>query len=253
MALVLCLVAPSALAEPVPAKLEAALAAKSSRVRIAAIAAVGRSDGDNAGVLLRRMLGDKIATVRAAAVEALGNVGELEQSAIALKRMSKDKSPLVRKINVQALKKLALREKLRGNEAVNVHLFAVRNSTGQEIPEALALLKNTVVSSLKKDIRHRFGIQPDSSQKGFGLMLKIKGIKPFAQDDVTGEQVDCEVTVVELPSKNLRMNSVASTGAGISGTLSDAMKKELTGDAILACAPALVDDFADFVTKMNAL
>ena len=240
----------SAFAQNVPDKVKAALDSRSSRVRIAAIAAISKSKAIDAQGLIETKLKDDTATVRAAAVEALARIGNSKSIAL-VKQMRTDKSKLVKKIVEQSLVILEAKQRSAKSPRVKVRVFDVLNTTGLDLGDAEKQFRTLVDGALNNETRRRFELQDDAKSKGYGLMLKISAMKPFAQDAVKGVQVDCEVTVVELPSKNLRMNSRATTGAGIEGDLSDKMKVELTGDAISACAPALVEDFVDFIVKLE--
>jgi hypothetical protein len=245
------------LAAPVPSKLRAALKSSSSRVRIAAVVAVSKSGADDARPLVESMLEDSEDIVRAAAVEGLERLKD-PAALPAVEKLLKDKSDLIRKVARRAWRLLKVEQKKKAKPTpaptggLVVDVGDVRNSTGKSLNGAEARLREKITNALRADGRKAFDIRNGGVTKGYGLLLKLKGLVPFEQDNVRGVQIDCDMTVVELPGKSLRMNSSASTGAGTTGKLTPKREAALVLDAIDACAPELARDFVDYVLKRGS-
>ncbi|MCP4501775.1 MAG: HEAT repeat domain-containing protein [Deltaproteobacteria bacterium] len=238
-------------ASTIPTKILSDLDDKRTKVRIAAVAAVTRSKDKNARRFLQGMLSDKAPQVRATAAKGLSVHGD-KKSITALEDLAKDeKSELVLKQIAAAV--AVLRAKKAGDglvenaekalPVVRVHVFPVDDLAKTGKPEYAAQLFKGVQDAIKANKKREWLFAPDASEKGYGVMLRIRAITPGKQGDVSLVEVKCEMTLVSTPAKALRLASNAAAAVGVEGELSEDMKWELVGDAIDACAPALVDDF----------
>ncbi len=224
----------------VSAKLKKSLDATSPKVRIAAIVAISKSKAPEARELLERMLGDEEATVRAAAIEGLGTLGDpAALPAVTLAARDTD-AP----VQSAAKSTLALLEARR----TRVDITDVGDLSGKSFKGLADLLQKGVSDVVTKQGGPAYVLVKDQNGKGYGLGLKIRTITQKQGTGANLVEVKCDMTIVELPSKALRLASSATSAAGIEGTISPRMEEELARDAVNACAPALAKDFLDYMT-----
>jgi hypothetical protein len=220
-------------------------------VRIAAVVATSKSGGSNARALLElRARTDVAAPVRAAAIEGLERIGD-PASLGAVRAALKDKSALVRKLAKRArivleAKKKSAERRGAGGPAVVVDLSDVTDGTNGAYPDLAKRLQAAVKRAIESDTRRNWKVSTTPRKKGYGLITRVRAIEPFSQGAVNGLEVRCEMTVVKLPSKALRLSLRANAAAGVSGPLKDKSKPGLVSDGINACAPALAKDFVDY-------
>jgi len=224
---------------------------KRPKVRIVAVAAVAKSGDKNARRILQGMLGDKSEQVRAAAARGLGQVGDPKALRALQLAVDEDKSKLVRR---EAKAALALLQKAKPKSAaagqggaVSVVVFPVDDVANTGRPELKTRLHDGVKAAIGASKKRQWAFTDDEKQKGYGVMLRIRSITEGKQGDVSLVEVKCEMTLVAMPSRALRVAASASAALGIEGALDPAMKDELVGDGIDACAPALVEDFLGYV------
>lgn len=247
-------------AEAIPPKVLAALESRSVRVRVTAVVAVSKSQDPNARVILEGMLKDEAEPVRAAALEGLQRV--LDPASLpAVKALEKDKSALVRRLAgettalLEARRRALARAKQKQpgapatGKAVVVELGPARDMSSRAPAGALDSLRGLVSYAVRTDRRRAVQVESAGVDKGYGLMLAIRSIEPFSQGAANGLEVRCELTVVELPSKALRLSLAATAAAGVEGALDPETEKSLVADAVQACAPALGKDFSDWLAK----
>jgi hypothetical protein len=243
----------AAAAAPLSAKIADKLHADSVRVRISAVVAASKSGADNARSLLEAKLrDDKAAPVRAAAVEGLERIGDPAALA-AVRKARKDKSALVRRLAeravtvLQAKKKAGLRRSPSSQgPAVPIDLSDVTDLSGGQYGDVASALRAQVKAGIESDSRRAWKVSTSPLRKGYGLITRVRAIKPFSQGGVNGLEVRCEMTVVKLPGKQLRLSLRANAAAGVQGELREQSKPGLVRDGIKACAPALAKDFVDY-------
>jgi hypothetical protein len=231
-----------ALAQPswaaVPARLKEGLASPSVKVRVIAVAAVARTKDQEAAALLRPMLADPEAAVRAAAVDGLVLLKDLG-AANAIAALKDDPDAAVRAVVARGMPKLKA-------AFVQVDTGDLSDLSGKASPELLDRFRATFEQELQKQTGG-VNIQRGGVQKGLGALLKIRSISKGSDGANEFIEVKCDVTVVELPGKILRVSSTANAAAGVEGAISAKMEAELARDGIDACAPSLAKDFADYV------
>jgi hypothetical protein len=113
-------------------------------------------------------------------------------------------------------------------------------------PGIVERLREGVKAALTTETRVPLDVRDTKQKDGFGLKLRIRSIDESVQDGVTIVSVKCEMTLVKLPENALRLQSTATAGAGIEGTLTDRDRAELQRDAVDACAPELAKDFIEY-------
>jgi len=245
-------------AEALPPTVLAGLESDRVRVRITAVVAVSKSDDPSARAILEGMLSDPVPAVRAAAVEGLGRVGD-PRALKALRKLEGDKDSVVRDVVTRTIAALeALPQPgADGGEAprptaraANLPRVVVDASDAKDMsglaPDGMVeKLRRNVVNALGSDPRLASEIQ-DGAQSGYGLLLRIRKIEERKQDNLSVVEVKCELTLVQLPGKALRMQSAATAAAGIEGGLDDKLRQELISDAIDVCGPELAKDFVDY-------
>jgi hypothetical protein len=224
----------------VPAKVKKGLDAKAPKVRIAAIVAISKLKDPEARSLLERMLTDEEATVRAAAIEGLGKIGD-PAALPAVARAAKDTDNPVADV---AKATLSLLESRR----TRVDMSDIGDLSGKNYKGLTEMLEKGVADTVAKQGGPAYVLVKDQNGKGYGLGLKIRAIAQKQQGAVNLVEVKCDMTIIELPSKALRLASSATSAAGIEGTISPRMEEELSRDAVAACAPALAKDFLDYMT-----
>ncbi len=237
-------------AKEVPPRVLEALGSDDVRVRVAAVVAVSKSGAPNARLILEAMLKkDESAPVRAAAIEGLARVGD-PLSLPVVKAAQNDKAALVRKVARKAATtleaKVARAYKEPEGMAVPIDLSDVRDTSGSGLPGLDKALQKRLVEELLKDSRRDWQVSTAPLKKGYGLFAKVRSITPFSQGGVQGLEVTCDITVVKLPGKALRLSLTATAAAGVKGKLREAQRASIVDDGIEACAPALAKDFLDY-------
>lgn len=245
----LCALSASA-AKKVPEKVLKALSSDDVRVRVAAVVAVSKSGADNARQILEAMLKrDESAPVRAACVEGLARIGD-PLALPAVKAALDDKAALVRKVARGAIvtleAKIAKSYKKPVDMPVPIDLSDVRDLSNAGFPGLDKALQKRLVEEMLKDSRRHWQVSTAPLQRGYGLLAKVRSIEPFRQGDVEGLEVTCDITVVKLPDKALRLSLTATAAAGVKGKLRDSARASIAMDGIEACAPALAKDFLDY-------
>lgn len=187
------------------------------------------------------------ATVRKVAASRLGERGDVSADAALAKVAIKDKSAAVREAAKRARGQLRAASK------------AVKKKVVVEVPAAGALddniplaateqLTRLVRAAVKSDPRRAFVVKEKANKEpGYSLLLSIRSATDGKQGNVSLVEARCELTLLALPSRSLRLSSSASAAAGMEGDLSPAERDELLQDAVGACAPALAADFIDYV------
>jgi hypothetical protein len=240
IALLLAFSVENAHAAGIPAKVKKALEATSPKVRIAAVVAISKSKAPEARELLEAMLADKETTVRAAAIEGLGTLGD-PAALPAITRAAKETDSTV----ASAAKSTMM---LLESRRTRVDLSDVGDLSGKNYKGLSELLEKGVAETVAKQGGPSYVLVKDQNGKGYGLGLKVRTIKQKSQPGANLVEVKCDMTIVELPSKALRLASSATSAAGIEGPISPRMEEELSRDAVAACAPALAKDFLDYMT-----
>lgn len=225
----------------IPARIKDGLASSSMKVRLIAIAAVAKTKDPDAAALLRPLIVDEAPLVRAAVVDglaALRDVGSYTQ----IVALQEDKDPAVRASVKKALKVL-------DGAAIRVDIGDVADLSGRNFPGATKRLQDKFEAALGQLLRKDVLIARGGVDKGYGALLKIRAVTTGVTDGNGMLEVKCDMTLVELPGKILRLTSTAAAAAGVEGKLPVAMEPELANDAIDACAPSLAKDFADYVEQ----
>lgn len=242
--------AQTAQAEGLSPKLLEKLESSSVRVRIAAVVAVSKSGAKNArGILEKALLEDKTVPVRAAAAEGLGRLGD-PKALPAIERALQDPSGLVKKVARAARAKLKSSASRAASPvsgpAIGVDLSDVDDISKAGFDGLAAQLQREVKKNIEANRRRNWQVSTTPRKKGYGLITRVRSIKPFSQDGVNGLDVRCEMTVVKLPSKALRLSLRANAAAGVQGKLSSKSKPGLARGGITACSKALAEDFIDY-------
>lgn len=222
----------------VPARLKDGLSSSSVKVRVIAVAAVAKTKDPEAAALLRPMLADPEAAVRAAAVDGLVLLKDAGAAA-AIAKLKDDPDAAVRAVVGRGLPKLA-------GALIQVDTGDLSDLSGKASPELLERFRSTFEAELQKQAGG-VNIQRGGVQKGLGAMLKIRSITKGSDGANEFIEVKCDLTLVELPGKILRVSSTANAAAGVEGTMPARMELELAKDGVDACAPSLAKDFADYV------
>lgn len=240
----------AAAASAVPPKVLEALGSDDVRVRVAAVVAVSKSGADNARLILETVARkDPAPPVRAAAIEGLERLGD-PLALAAVRAALDDKAALVRKVARQAVAVLEAKTvaayKRPGGMPVPIDLSDVRDLSGAGLPGLDKQLQSRLVEELNKDARRNWQVSTTPLKQGYGMLAKVRSITPFTQGDVSGFEITCDVTIVKLPGKALRLSLTATAAAGRKGKVNDDAKAGIASDGIDACAPALAKDFLDY-------
>lgn len=234
----------------VPAKVLKALQSDDVRVRVAAVVAVSKSGAEDARQTLERQLKhDASPPVRAACVEGLARVGD-PLALPAVKAALDDKAALVRRVAREAVTtlegKIAKSYKKPDGMPVPVDVSDVRDLSGAGLPGLDKALQKHLVEELLKDERRHWQVSTAPLKQGYGLLAKVRSVTPFSQGNVEGLEVACDITVVKLPDKALRLSLTATAAAGVRGKLKENAKAGVIQDGIAACGNALAKDFLDY-------
>ncbi len=224
----------------VPRQLKDALTSDSTKVRVIAIASIAKTKDPEARGLLEKMLGDKESSVRAAAVDGLALLKD-PAALVALQALKNDPDAAVKAVVARAV---AVLEALQ----VNVDIGDAEDLSKSGIDGLVALLQTNVERELRAQMP-TLSIRRGGVDKGYGLILKIRSINKSKQDGNGILEVKCDLTLVELPGKILRLSSSATAAAGLEGDIPKTMERELATDAINACAPSLAKDFVEYAQQ----
>ena len=159
-------------------------------------------------------------------------------SAGVIEKMKDDPDSAVRAVVGRAIPKMA-------DGLMQVDTGELSDLSGQASPELLDRLRSIFETELKK--MAPVATKRGGVGKGLGAMLKIRSITKGSDGTNEFLEVKCDLTLVELPGKILRVSSTASAAAGVEGKIPSKMEPELARDAIDACAPSLAKDFAEYV------
>lgn len=225
----------------IPARLREGLAASSVKVRLIAVAAVARTKDAEAAALLRPLLADESPVVRAAVVDSLAALVDVAAYAV-IAGLQKDPDAAVRTAAGKALKVL-------DNASVRVDIGDVADLSGRNYPGVTERLRDRFRLAVESDLKQGVVVGTTAVDKGYGAILKIRTVTTGMSDGNGMLEVKCDMTLVEMPGKILRLTASASAAAGVEGKLPAAMEPELANDAIDACAPSLARDFADYVEQ----
>jgi HEAT repeats len=224
-----------------PQKAIDGLQASSPKVRIVAISAIAKSKDPRARKLIEPLLTDSDGAVRAAAVDGLGRLGD-PAALGALEAIREDADTTVQKVLLRVLPVL---EKKR----ILVDIGEVQDITNNQVPGLMDELQAKVKAELERELGGAVTVRKGGVTKGYGLILGLRYIKQVKDGPNTILEVKCELTLVELPGKILRLSSNATAGAGVAGALPKRMEPELARDAVNACAPSLAKDFVDYARQ----
>ena len=226
----------------VPPKLIQGLASNSVKVRIIAVAAIAKTGDPTASPLLRAMLEDQAPTVRAAAVDGLVTLKDAGALAL-VEAMAGDPDKAVQAVVGRAIKAL-------NGMVLFIDSGDVADISGRNFPNVATRLQAGFEAELRKILPADVVVQRGNVTKGYGALLKVRSAKNGADAAGNGYlEITCDMTLVELPGKILRLSSKASAAAGVEGKLPPGMEAELANDGIDACAPSLAKDFADYVEQ----
>jgi hypothetical protein len=230
----------------IPDKARAGLESSSQKVRLISIAVVGKSKDAGAAALLLPLLQDDDVLVQAGALDALGVLGDNTGfDAVAAKR--KDTEPSVRAAAERAMTALL-------SSLVLVDTGSVQDYSGAGLPQLTTQLRTLVEKDARSQLGAHARVQRGGVDKGYGVLLALRGVKTTDVGKEHSVTVTCEATVVELPGKVLRLSTKAEATAGIEGgTMTPAVKADLATDGIAACAPSLTEDVVSFLrTRMKS-
>lgn len=251
-------------AAPPPPKVLSALRADDERVRVAAVVALAKSRADNARQLLESVAAsDSAPVVRAAALEGLGRLGD-PLALPAARAALEDKAELVQRAAekvIVVLERAAKRRPPRPDgsprepgiaaqgPSFTLDVSNVEDLSAAGLPGLADRLQQRLIDALRRDRRKPWDVQSSPQSSGYGLLARVRSVKPFRDDGMEGLEVNCDVTVVQLPSKSIRLSLRAAAAAGVDGDLDDGMRPGLADDGVDACAAALAKDFLDYAVE----
>ncbi len=222
-------------------RLRDGLSASSPKVRIVAVSAVARSKDPSARALLEPMLRDSDAAVRAAVIAGLGNLGD--PAAVPALEALRDDDDTVKAVLARVLPKL---------EALRVHVYigTGEDKSGAGIGDLAQLLAEKTEASVRQRLGPAFDVHHDPSKESFGAAsLIIRSIDQHADGGNTFVDVQCELTLVEMPKRTLRGALASTASVGVAGPVSKKLMAELAHDGVNACAPELADDFVSYIRQ----
>ena len=239
--MVLALVASQASSAAIPPRLKAGLSSSSVKVRVIAVAAIAKTKDPEATALVRPLLKDADGAVRAAAIDALRILKDVSLLPTIV-AMKDDAVPAVRAVAARAEKALA------AIGALEVDTGDVADLSGKANPALVASLQAQFEAELKTlsgglDVKH------GGVKKGYGALLRIRSISKAQDGGNEFMQIKCDMTLVELPGKVLRLSASANAGAGVEGAIPASMEADLIKDGIAACAPSLAKDFSEYIEQ----
>jgi hypothetical protein len=225
----------------IPQRLKDGLTSSSVKVRVIAVAAIAKTKDPGATALVRPLLKDPDGAMRAAAVDALAVLKDVT-SLPTISAMKSDPVPAVRAVVARAEKALM------AVGAIAVDTGDVSDLSGKASPALVNKLQTLFETELNA-ISGGLAIKHGGVAKGYGALLRIRSITKMADGGNEFMHIKCDMTLVELPGKVLRLTSSANASAGVEGTIPANMEAELISDGIVACAPSLAKDFSDYIEQ----
>ncbi len=225
----------------VPARMRDGLSSSSMKVRLIAIAAIAKTRDLEAAALLRPLIADEAPLVRAAVIDGLAVLKDIS-AYTAIAGLQADPDPAVRSSVKKALK-------LFDSTAVFVDIGDVADMSGRSFPGLRNRLQDKFETALNQLLKNNVIVARGGIEHGYGALLKIRAITAGVTDGNGILEVKCDMTLVELPGKILRLTSSAAAAAGVEGKMSAKIEPELANDAVDACAPSLARDFADYIEQ----
>jgi hypothetical protein len=224
-------------------KLRDALGASSPKVRIVAVAGVVATKDREARGLIEPMLADADAAVRAAVIDALGDVGD-PAALTALAKVADDPDEMVQRVLLRVVPAL---------QAARILVFIGKGEDFSGGTQPLAAdLRQKTRSALKQLLGAGFLLHEDAAKKSFGAApIAVRSVRKRAEGDNTFVDVKCEITVVEMPGNILRAALATTASVGVEGAVDPELEAELARDGIAECAPALASDFASYVKERS--
>ena len=237
---------------PPPPAADKTLAQPGAKATLKDVTAAAKIKGPKGTEALVVALGAESAAVRKAAVMALGDRGDSAADGPLTAIASADKSAEVREEAKRA--RVKLRPRLPADTAKIVVEVPAVTLLATDVPaEAGDALTKIVRTSITADPRRPFLVKETvEGEKGYGVLVAIRSVTTSKQGTVNVVEVKCELTLLALPNRSLRLSSSATAAAGIEGTLDAETRTELIHDAIGACGPALAEDFLDYATSRPA-
>lgn len=235
-----------------PAPITAALKSDKPRVKIAAMIALSKSRKKYARPLIVKMLKDRDPSVRAAAAESLGILGDIK--ALSALRAHNDVAPFVATHVERATVILEAKEKRQAGKNPNAKTVVVMpvKDFSKKVPKNLLdKLHNGFIAGLRRERAIPFDVYKTQRKSGFGAILSIGSVDEMRQGALNILTVTCDMTVVKLPQNALQMQASATAGGGFKSALNTSQKRELMNDGITECIPSLLGDFVDFIKKKN--
>jgi hypothetical protein len=226
----------------IPARMRDGLSSSSIKVRLIAVSAVAKTKDPEAAALLRPLLADEAPLVRVAAIDGLTALKDVSSSS-AIAALASDADPAVRK---------AVEKSTRVFEVlvVRVDISDVQDLSGRNYANITNRLQQTFERELNKLLKGGLVVERAGSlAKGHGAILKVRSITNSVNAGNGVLEVKCDMTLVEMPGKILRLTSSAAAAAGVEGPMAKSIEPELANDAIDACAPSLAKDFADYIEQ----
>jgi HEAT repeat protein len=218
------------------------LSSSSKKVRLIAVAAVAKTKDPEAAALLRPLLADEAALVRIAVIDGLTALADVASSG-AIAALATDPDPAVRKAVEKSNNVFELL-------IVRVDISEVQDLSGRNYANVTTRLQQRFERELGRLLKGGLVVErAGSAAKGHGALLKIRSITNSTSGGNGVLEVKCDMTLVEMPGKILRLTSSAAAAAGVDGAMPKSIEPELANDAIDACAPSLAKDFADYIEQ----
>jgi len=196
------------------------------RVRLQAVAVLGKLGDARAVPALIRALQDPNETVRGLAAQVLGDLGNSPSAVAALERARRDRSAFVRDKVLASLEKLS-----PGNVpapaappgALHVELGAVGIKARGAPPE----LKDHMRTLIERELRHTAGVTTEGKPlSGFLIDGSITSLSRKTTDQFV--EISCEISLIvgKLPSKAMIM--MTSGGATVQAPKGTTARQELS-------------------------
>ncbi len=237
-------------AQALPAAVSRGLAHENYKVRLQAAAAVASQGGAGARQALEGLLDDREPLVRVAACDALLALGD-PAALPALKTLLADDHDMVRRRARLARRVLknatpsGQRQQPREQKPVILGSVVDNSSSGNRG------LAAKLQRALEDELRNQ-DTALKALRRRYELIAQVRSVDEQPARSETRVDVQCHLTVAELPGRTLRLSTQVTAAAAVSGYASPQELVELAQDAAVAAGSALVREFTSWAVVQPA-
>ncbi len=216
------------------------------KIRIQA-AAVLAKQGDPASRLpIEDLLDDKHDLVRAAACDALATLDD-PGALPALQAVLRDENDTVRRrarLAIRLLKATRKRAGQKDSAAAKVKIDMVTDASKAGIAGLDQALRRGLEEGLQE---HADAL--GKLRRRYQLIAQVRSVERKVSAKQSKVTVKCQITVVELPRRTMRLSTQVTAAAALDGRASKGELGGLAGDVAIGAGVELIREFSDWAVK----